>query len=194
MNRNEMIKEINSYAEAVNKFKNVLMSDDFVDSYGVQPLELKELLSDVNLIDGGTSMTELNRIRDDLKWYGDINVLNSISNKFTIDQYAKAVQQAVALPKFEKGTLGDVADGGGLSGKLDSNEMYALIQKYNDLVSEGYLPQDNSLLDNYNAVAGFMENFLDENELEDLVEQANAIRERKIRKRQNMYGTPIMEF
>lgn len=194
MNRNDMIKEINSYAEAVNKFKNVLMSDDFVDNYGVQPLELKELLSDVNLIDNGTSMTELNRIREDLKWYGDINVLNSISNKFTIDQYAKAVQQAVALPKFEKGTLGDVADGGGLSGKLDSNEMYALIQKYNDLVSEGYLPQDNSLLDNYNAVAGFMENFLDENELEDLVEQANAIRERKIRKRQNMYGTPVMEF
>lgn len=194
MNRNEMIKEINSYAEAVNKFKNVLTSDEFVDSYGVQPLELKELLSDVNLIDSGTDMTELNRIRNDLKQYGDINVLNSISNKFTINQYAKSVQEAIALPKFEKGTLSDVADGGGFSGKLDSNEMYALIQKYNELVSQGYLPDDNALFDNYNAVAGFMEKFLDENELEDIVEQANEIRERKIRRRQNMYGKPVMEF
>lgn len=189
-NLSTKIKRYGNVLEEASKF---FLTQEGVDHYNIDPFEYTELLeatSDSKKI-SSLSIKELQNLSDRIEKLGEINLIDSPSRKFTIFEYQNAIEKSRDINMIQKGSF---EQNGGLSGNLNSDEMYALIQEYNKLVKEGAIPSSYYLLDNYNAAAGLMEQLLTPNEIKDLTSRANKEREEKIRKRQEESYKDIILF
>lgn len=189
-NARKLRKQIQELHSLLNEAESLLMTQEAVDFYEVDPEEFTNLMEAAKNIKTGTSIEKLKVIKEGLSSYSNLNMLNSVTNRFTITDYMNTVKETQNLSHYEKGHFNQM---GGFSGTLGSDEMYALIKEYNRLVEEGFLPKSNYLLSEYNAAAGLMERMLTKEEIEELTDKANEERLEIHRKRQEqLYADIVM--